>query len=218
MAIVLDLAPRVAPGAEFDGRVVRVSGVEASGLFRGRGGGRIGGRIGFVPRGGRGGARLGGCGGWFSGGRSGLGWGVVWNWGGGGWRVGIRGARQALGLTAAEVAFGSEPIAIGCLVAAEELLEDIGAGGVLKDGSAQGVLGIFLLCHEGLDHPGFETGNTALLPMAADEGVHEFGFDYAFRAELLVVFAGDVQQVVFVFSGDDEGSGIGAVFQGVESG
>jgi len=52
----------------------------------------------------------------------------------------------------------------------------------------------FLICHEGLDRPGFETGDAAPLPAAADERVYQTDFDYTFRARVLVVFAGEVQR------------------------
>jgi len=61
------------------------------------------------------------------------------------------------------------------LAAGVELLEHFGAGGVLEGGGAEGVMGVLLFCHEGLDHPGFETGDAALLPVAADERVYRFG-------------------------------------------
>jgi hypothetical protein len=99
-----------------------------------------------------------------------------------------------------------------------ELLEDIGAEGIGDDDGPDSVIGTLLVGDEGLDGRGFETGDSALLPVAADEGVYQFGFDYTFGAEFFVVFAGDVEQVSFVFAGDDQGSGIGAVFQGVEAG
>ena len=113
------------------------------------------------------------------------------------------GAGEALGLAAAELAFGAEPIAVGRLAATEELVENVGAEGVGDDGGAEGVIGGFLRGHESADGGGFENGDAALLPVAADEGVYEFGFDDAFGAELLVVLAGDFEQFGFVLAGDD---------------
>jgi len=117
-----------------------------------------------------------------------------------------------------EIVIGSEPVANRGLVAPEELLEDIGAGGVLDEGGSQGVRGIFLFGHQSCDQRGFENGDAALLPVATDESVYEAELDDAFGTEFVDVILGDVRKFGLFFSGDDAGSGVGAVFKGVETG
>jgi hypothetical protein len=102
---------------------------------------------------------------------------------------------------------------MGGLAAAEELGVDVGAEGVGDEGGAERVLGIFLPGHEGPDDGGLQASDAVLFPVAADERVHESGFDDALGAEFFVVLASDIEQVGFVLSGDDAGAGPGAVFE-----
>jgi len=69
-----------------------------------------------------------------------------------------------------------------------------------------------------LDRGGLEAGDPAHLPIATDQGVDQADFDDAIGAELDEVPLAEARQVGFVFSGDDAFSGVGAVFEGVETG
>ena len=84
---------------------------------------------------------------------------------------------QAGFLEAAEFGEGLVEVTPGGLLAAEELAEDVGAGGVVVKGIAEGGFGVVHLFEDGGIELGFDAGVAVLEPGGADDGLDQLGFD-----------------------------------------
>jgi hypothetical protein len=121
---------------------------------------------------------------------------------------------------ACELLFGFGKLAQGDVAAALDLLEDVGALGVLEvdGGEAESLL----VGREGglaeIDELSFDAVVTADEPDGADEVVDGGGLESAFGA----VFGFEIVQEFFelggVFAGEDTGLGVQAEFEGVAGG
>ena len=65
---------------------------------------------------------------------------------------------------------------------------------------------------------GLDANEAALLPIGAEHGVDVEVFGGGFRAVAALVVGGEGVVVGGIFAGDHDGSGVDAVFQGVEAG
>ena len=120
-------------------------------------------------------------------------------------------------MEAAQLGASAIPIALGGLLAAEDFLEGIGADGVLEEGRAEGAVGGLNAIEDGVEELGLDAGEAADVPVAADDGVDKQRFDGALRTELVVIGAGELLERGGVLAGDDQGLGIGAVLESVET-
>ncbi len=124
----------------------------------------------------------------------------------------------ALSLKVAEVGQGITPIALCRLLTPEQFLEGVGAGRVIVERGTEGIGRGLGASDQRVDHLDFDTGEAALVPVRADDGVEQRGFDGADRVELGVIVKTEFLELGRIFSGDDEGGGIGTVFPGIEAG
>ena len=124
----------------------------------------------------------------------------------------------ALRLKAAECVDGAVPVALGGLLAAEDLGESVAALGILSEDGAEGMLGLFEGGHARGDDGGLDAVIAAAHPDGADDGFEEVGFDGADGVELLFIVGGELIELGGIFAGDDHGLGGKAELEGVAAG
>jgi hypothetical protein len=123
----------------------------------------------------------------------------------------------ALALDAAEVIEGAEVRTLEGGDAGGDFVQEFGGGGVAENGDVE-VFGTGAFVEESTVQLGFETLEAAFLPVGTDQGFDVEVLDGGLGLELAVVAGGEGVVGGGVFAGDDDGSGVHSMFEGVEAG
>ena len=134
-------------------------------------------------------------------------------------RGGLRGGYggdSGFGAGAVEFVVGAVPGAFEGGDLALDAEEEFGGGRLGEECSGERATGRF--GHDGAVEIGLDDFHAALEPVGAEHGVHVERFGGGLGAVLVAVVGGEGFVFGGVFAGDDGGSGVDAVFEGVETG
>src|ERR1035437_1232198 len=129
---------------------------------------------------------------------------------------GPNGCGLGLCVGAAEFGIGAVPGAFEGGDLALDADQEFGGWGLGEEYGSEGVAGRF--GEDGVGEVSLDALEAALLPIGAEHGIDVEGFGGGLGAELVVVVGGERVVIGGVFAGDDDGSGVKAMFEGVEAG
>ena len=105
-----------------------------------------------------------------------------------------------------EFVAGAVPVAASSPLAAIDLVEDLGAAGIIQQGGGDRILFVFIHFRYGaIDVGSFEAGIAGHHPLGADDDFEKCDLRRTYRAKLFLVGAVEGGEFLRVFAGNDEG-------------